>query len=81
MHILTLIQPVGEAQEAGLTSCQSYLPRVSPPTAELKGHLQIVKYNEPPSGHVLEVVLGEEKDAVFQALDLPNVIAAVDLKG
>lgn len=47
----------------------------------MKGYLQVVKYNEAPSGHVLEVVLGEEKDTVLQALDLPNVITAVDLKG
>lgn len=49
--------------------------------AELKGHLQIVKYNEPSTGHVLEVVLGEEEDTVLQALDLPNVVTTIDLKG
>lgn len=50
------------------------------PSPELRSHLQIIKYNEAPTGHILEVVLGEKKDTIFQALDLPNVITAVDLK-
>lgn len=48
---------------------------------ELRIHLQIIKYNEAPTGHVLEVVLGEKKDTILQALDLPDVITAIDLKG
>lgn len=67
-----------KAKSQGLSSCQSCS---FPLLAERKGHLQIVKDNEPPTGHVLEVVLGEEKDTVLQALDLPNVITAIDLKG
>lgn len=78
MHVLTFIQPVREAKSQGLSSCQSCS---FPLLAERKGHLQIVKDDEPPTGHVLEVVLGEEKDTVLQALDLPNVITAIDLKG
>lgn len=50
------------------------------PSPELRSHLQIIKYNEAPTGHILEVVLGEEKNTVLQALDLPNAITAVDLK-
>lgn len=85
MHILALIQPVcvRRANRPGAHQLLILQPscHFPPFPAESKGHLQIVKYNEPPTGHVLEVVLGEEEDAVLQALDLPNVITAIDLEG
>lgn len=50
------------------------------PSPEVRSHLQVIKYNEAPSGHILEVVLGKKKDAILQALDLVDVITAIDLK-
>lgn len=44
-------------------------------------HSQVVENDEAAGGHVLEVGFGEEQDAVLQALDLADVVAAVHLEG
>ena len=48
---------------------------------KVRSYLQVIKYNEAPTGHIFEIVFGQKKDAILQALDLPNVITAIDLKG
>lgn len=54
--------------------------RYNPPAARGR-HSQVVKNDEAPPGHVLQVGFGQKKDTILQALDLADVITAVHLEG